>query len=65
MKLSRMNNWITKMTFKHMLLKRAYTKEAMELLVEKSSFKSSEITAAPVGMEVRLIRRQPCQQQAA
>jgi ubiquinone/menaquinone biosynthesis C-methylase UbiE len=65
MGLSKLNTWITKMTFKHMLLKRAYTKEAMESLVEKSSFKTSEIAAAPVGMEVRLIRRQPCQQQAA
>ena len=65
MNLSKINRWFTKMTFKHMLLKRAYTKEGMESLVAKSSFKSSEIVEAPVGMEVRLIRRQPSQQQAA
>ena len=65
MNLSKINSWITKMTFKHMLLKRAYTKEGMESLVAKSSFKSSEIVEAPVGMEVRLIRRKPSQQQAA
>jgi hypothetical protein len=48
--LSRSNTWMTKFTFKHMLLKRAYTETQMTALV---------------GMDVRLIRRQPLAEQAA
>jgi ubiquinone/menaquinone biosynthesis C-methylase UbiE len=63
--LNRADAWMTKFTFKHMLLKRAYTKQAMESLVAESEFKSSRIVEAPVGMEIQLIRRQSCEQQAA
>ncbi len=63
--ISRANAWMTKFTFKHMLLKRAYTEEQMTSLVGKSDFKSCEIIKAPVGMEVRLTRQQPLAEQAA
>jgi ubiquinone/menaquinone biosynthesis C-methylase UbiE len=62
---SRTSTWMTKFTFKHMLLKRAYTEEQMAALAGKSDFKSCEIVKTPVGMEVRLTRRQPLAEQAA
>jgi ubiquinone/menaquinone biosynthesis C-methylase UbiE len=63
--LSGMNRWFTKFTFKHMLLKRAYSAEQMTALGSESDFKTCEIARAPVGMEVRFIRRQPLAEQAA
>jgi ubiquinone/menaquinone biosynthesis C-methylase UbiE len=63
--MSRTNTWMTKFTFKHMLLKRAYTEGQMMSLVFRSDFKSCEVIKAPVGMDVRLIRQQPLAEQAA
>jgi len=63
--LSRANTWMTKFTFKHMLLKRAHTEGQMAALAAESDFKSYEIVKAPVGMEVRLTRLQPLAEQAA
>ena len=63
--ISRANTWMTKFTFKHMLLKRAYTEGQMASLASESDFKSSEINKSAVGMEVRLVRRQPHAEQAA
>ena len=65
LRLGRINAWMIKMTFKHMLLKRAYTVEQMESLASSSDFKSCEIIRNPLGMEVRLLRRQPVAEQAA
>jgi ubiquinone/menaquinone biosynthesis C-methylase UbiE len=63
--LGRANTWFTKFTFKHMLLKRAYTESQMKVLAEQSDFKSCEIVRTPVGMEIKLKRDQPLAQQAA
>jgi ubiquinone/menaquinone biosynthesis C-methylase UbiE len=63
--ISRTSTWMTKFTFKHMLLKRAYTEEQMTSLVGQSDFKSCEIINTPVGMEVKLLRREPLADQAA
>jgi ubiquinone/menaquinone biosynthesis C-methylase UbiE len=59
------NGWFMKFTFKHMLLKRAYTEEEMASLAGNSDFKSCEIIRSPVGMEVRFARQQPLAVQAA
>jgi ubiquinone/menaquinone biosynthesis C-methylase UbiE len=56
LRLSRTSAWMTKWTFKHMLLKRAYTEDAMKALAAKSEFGSCEITRNAVGMEVRFRR---------
>jgi ubiquinone/menaquinone biosynthesis C-methylase UbiE len=56
LKLSRTNAWMTKWTFKHMLLKRAHTEESMKALAAASDFGSCEITRNAVGMEVRFRR---------
>jgi ubiquinone/menaquinone biosynthesis C-methylase UbiE len=59
------NGWFMKFTFKHMLLKRAYTEGRMLSLASESDFKSCEIIKSPVDMEIRLVRRQPVAEQAA
>ena len=63
--LGKLESWFMKMSFKHMLLKRAYTEAAMQSLVAKSNFKSGQIVNAPIGIEIHLLREQPCEQQAA
>ena len=65
LKVSRTSTWMTNFTFKHMLLKRAYTEEQMTSLVGESDFQSCEILRSPVGMEIKLVRRQPLAEQAA
>ena len=59
------NSWFMKFTFKHMLLKRAYTAEQMASLASASDFKSCDILKSPVGMEVRFLRREPLAEEAA
>jgi ubiquinone/menaquinone biosynthesis C-methylase UbiE len=59
------NTWMTKFTFKHMLLKRAYTEGQMTSLAGESDFKSCEIVRNNVGMEIRLIRQQPLAEHVA
>ncbi len=59
------NSWLMKLTFKHMLLKRAYTIGQMASLAHDSDFKSCEIAKSPVGMEIRLLRHAPIAEQAA
>jgi len=54
-----MSSWMMKFTFKHLLLKRAYTEEQMKALVSESDFKAGEIIRTPVGMGVTLVRREP------
>ena len=63
--ISHWNTWMTKFTFKHMLLKRAYTQGQMARLAGESDFKDCEIIQNAVGMEVNLTRRQPLAEQAA
>jgi ubiquinone/menaquinone biosynthesis C-methylase UbiE len=55
--ISSVSTWMTKFTFKHMLLKRAYSEHQMTSLVGESDFKSCEIIRSAVGMEVKLIRQ--------
>jgi ubiquinone/menaquinone biosynthesis C-methylase UbiE len=59
------STWMTKFTFKHMLLKRAYTETQMTSLAGESDFRSCEIVRSSVGMEVKLVRVQPLAGQAA
>ena len=62
---SGMNSWVMKFTFKHMLLKRAYTEAGIASLAGESDFKTCEIIRNAVGMEIRLTRRKPFAEQAA
>lgn len=60
-----LDSWFMKFTFKHMLLKRAYTEEQMRSLAADSEFKSCEIGKTAVGMEVRFRRTAPLAERAA
>lgn len=48
--------WITQWTFRHMLIKRAYSKSAFVEMAAQSRFSSCQITTEAIGIEVRLAR---------
>jgi ubiquinone/menaquinone biosynthesis C-methylase UbiE len=54
MNLGAVNRMITKLTFRFMLLKRAYTKSEFEQFVSKTKFRSLEIEEGPIALEVML-----------
>jgi ubiquinone/menaquinone biosynthesis C-methylase UbiE len=56
MKLSALNAWLTRWTFRHVLLKRAYTRAALERMVAASAFGAGEITIEGIGFELRLMK---------
>jgi ubiquinone/menaquinone biosynthesis C-methylase UbiE len=63
--LSALSGWMTKMTFKHVLLKRAYTEQQFRDLVSASAFRACQITRNAVGMEIRLHRQEFAQKVVA
>jgi ubiquinone/menaquinone biosynthesis C-methylase UbiE len=58
MKLGVVNGMLTKLTFRFMLLKRAYTKPELEQFLAQTSFQSGEIREHPMGFEIWLTKRQ-------
>ena len=54
MQLGPINGWITRMTFKHMLIKRAYRAEDMRAMAYRSRFKGCELTLEGIGFEAVL-----------
>jgi ubiquinone/menaquinone biosynthesis C-methylase UbiE len=48
--------WITKLTFRHMLIKRAYTADALNQMAVQSRFGSCRITTDGLGIELHLIK---------
>ena len=50
---SRIDAWMTKWTFRHVLLKRAYPKEEFSRMAERSRFGSCQINSGPLRFEVR------------
>ena len=54
MHLGAVNRMITKLTFRFVLLKRAYTKSEFEQFVSQTKFGSVEIEEGPIGLEVML-----------
>jgi ubiquinone/menaquinone biosynthesis C-methylase UbiE len=57
MGLSRVNAALTKLVFRHTLLRNAYTREDMRRLVGESRFGTCEIVDRGIGFEVRLQKR--------
>lgn len=57
MGLSRINSLITKWTFKHMLLKNAYTKAEIRQLASQTDFAKCDIHENVVGMDIWLEKR--------
>jgi len=45
--------WLTKMTFRCMLIKRAYSKTEFIRMAEESRFRTCQINVGPIGFEVR------------
>jgi ubiquinone/menaquinone biosynthesis C-methylase UbiE len=56
MGLSRVDSLLTKWTFKHMLMKIAYTKNEINELVPKTRFGKCEIHETPIALEILLKR---------
>jgi ubiquinone/menaquinone biosynthesis C-methylase UbiE len=57
MKVGAVNGFITKMTFRFMLLKRAYTKSELEQLISHTRFDGAEIREDLIGLEILLSKR--------
>lgn len=56
MRLSAFNAWLTRMTFRFVLLKRAYTRGDLDAMVARSQFRTCEVVNDGVGFELRLAR---------
>jgi len=57
MQLSPLNRWLTRWTFQHMLLKRAYSGEDLARMCAQSRFGRGEIRDDGIGFELRLARQ--------
>jgi hypothetical protein len=57
MGLSWINRWLTRLTFRHLLLKRAYAPHDMRQMATETPFGGCAIALDPIGMEVTLLRR--------
>jgi ubiquinone/menaquinone biosynthesis C-methylase UbiE len=57
MRLSAFNAWITRLTFRFMLLKSAYTRDAIVQMANGSRFAGGNITLDGIGFELRLTKR--------
>jgi ubiquinone/menaquinone biosynthesis C-methylase UbiE len=54
-----MDAWMTRWTFRHMLVKRAYTQDQFRQMAEQSRFGACQINAAPLFLEVRFTKSAP------
>ena len=59
MHLSAINSLLTRWVFRFVLLKRAYTRAALEAMVATSGFGTCEILADGIGLELRLAKQSP------
>jgi hypothetical protein len=56
MGLTWINALITKITFRHMLIRRAYVKDEIEEFLTQTDFSEYEIEEHPMGLEIRLTK---------
>lgn len=56
MHLGLMNTMLTQMTFRFMLLKRAYTRAEFENLIADSPFGNAQIKESLIGLEISLFK---------
>jgi ubiquinone/menaquinone biosynthesis C-methylase UbiE len=56
MNLSRLNAILTRLTFKHMLLKRAHSKESLRAMAAQTPFKTCAFREESIGIEVSLTK---------
>jgi ubiquinone/menaquinone biosynthesis C-methylase UbiE len=59
MKLGSVNAIITKLTFRHLLLKRAYTKSEFETMISQTQFADAKIRENAIGLEILLSKNSP------
>jgi ubiquinone/menaquinone biosynthesis C-methylase UbiE len=57
MELGWFSTWLTRLIFKHSLVKRAYTREQFRQMASQTPFKSCEIQEDPLGLAVTLTKR--------
>lgn len=55
--LKRMDAWFTMFTFKHMLIKRAYSLEDIQRMAAEAGWTDCEIEATPIGFSARVTKR--------
>ena len=60
MKLGVVNRILTRLTFRHVLMKRAYTRTDFERMVSETRFDASEIRAVNIGLEILLSKSPRC-----
>ena len=60
MNLGAVNRLLTKATFRHMLLKRAYTKGDFERMISQTGFAKAEIRESQIGLEILLSKSPVC-----
>jgi hypothetical protein len=58
MQLSPLNAMLTRWTFRLMLLRNAYTRQALEAVVARSRFGRGEILVDGIGFELRLVKKE-------
>lgn len=56
MGLTVMNKLLTKLAFKVMLLKRAYTKEQFEQMLRETAFSRTQVTVSGMGLEIAMTK---------
>lgn len=56
MALSTVNRFLTRLAFKTMLLKSAYTREELQQMLAQTEFRSAEVIEADIGLEIRLTK---------
>jgi ubiquinone/menaquinone biosynthesis C-methylase UbiE len=56
MRLSPINAWLTRWTFRLVLLRRAYTRAALEAMAARSRFGTCEIDVDGIGFDLRLVK---------
>jgi hypothetical protein len=56
MQLSTFNAWLTRWTFRTMLLRRAYTREQLDEMARRSRFGGADIVRDGIGFELRLAK---------
>ncbi|HEY2584237.1 MAG TPA: class I SAM-dependent methyltransferase [Tepidisphaeraceae bacterium] len=53
---SRFDGWITKWAFRHMLIRRAYTRDQFSRMGEQSRFGRCELVGGPIGFKARFAK---------
>jgi hypothetical protein len=56
MALSTVNRFLTRLAFKTMLLKSAYTREQFQHMLAQTEFSGVEVIEADIGLEIRLTK---------